>query len=81
MAYKVYSLLCKNNEHGEMDYMGEGNFKCSICGFEYHDDDYDEEDTGEGLSVFDAALIWRSHGRDEDYMFGYSEIELEEALH
>ena len=40
-----------------------------------HDDD-DSED----LSVYEAALIWSSNGRDEDYMFGYTEEELEEAL-
>ena len=78
-AYKVYSFLCRNNKHGEMDYIGEGNFKCPVCGFPYHDDDYDE-DSGEMLSVYDAALIWQSHGKDEDYMFGYTEDELEEAL-
>ncbi len=35
---------------------------------------------GESLSVYDAAEIWVSHGKDEDYMFGYSEDELENAL-
>ena len=40
------------------------------------DDDYD----GESLSVDDAALIWASNGKDEDYMFGYTEDELEAAL-
>lgn len=34
----------------------------------------------ESLSVYDAALIWMSHGKDEDYTFGYSESELEDAL-
>ena len=34
--------------------------------------DEDEEET-ERLSVSDAAMIWRSNGEDEDYMFGYSE--------
>ena len=33
----------------------------------------------EAISVSDAALIWRSHGKDEDYMFGYTEEELENA--
>lgn len=33
-----------------------------------------------GYDVYDAALAWLSHGKDEDYMFGYSEEELEEAL-
>ncbi len=40
------------------------------------DDDTDEE----SISVYDAALIWRSHGCDEDYTFGYTEEDLEDAL-
>ena len=44
----------------------------------YDDDDMDEED--ESLSVYDAALIWMSNGKDEDYTFGYTEEELEKAL-
>lgn len=36
-------------------------------------------DSGETLSVWDAADIWLSKGRDEDYMFGYSEDELRSA--
>lgn len=43
------------------------------------DDDY-EEDEGERISVWDAADIWVSNGKDEDYMFGYTEEELEDAL-
>lgn len=39
-----------------------------------------EGDSSSSLSVYDAALIWASHGKDEDYMFGYSESELESAL-
>lgn len=41
-------------------------------------DDNEYED--EYLSVYDAALIWLSNGKDEDYTFGYSEEELEDAL-
>lgn len=37
--------------------------------------EYDDE-----MSVYDAALIWASHGKDDDYTFGYSEEELENAL-
>lgn len=29
------------------------------------------------MSVYDAAQIWLSNGKDEDYTFGYSEEELE----
>jgi len=43
-------------------------------------DDEEDDDDHEGYSVYDAALAWLSHGRDEDYMFGYSEDELESAL-
>lgn len=39
-----------------------------------------DEDDSERLSVYDAALIWMSNGKDEDYTFGYTEEELEEAL-
>ena len=39
-----------------------------------------EDDDDETLSVWDAAEIWASHGKDEDYTFGYTEEELEDAL-
>lgn len=29
---------------------------------------------------YDATQIWLSNGKDEDYTFGYSEEELENAL-
>lgn len=50
-------------------------YVCHYCSGE--DDDYDNE----YISVHDAALIWASNGKDEDYMFGYSEEELEDALY
>lgn len=40
----------------------------------------DADNLGESLDVYDAALIWLSNGKDEDYMFGYTEEELEYAL-
>lgn len=46
-----------------------------------HEEPIDEDDSDdEPLSVYDAALIWMSNGKDEDYMFGYTEEELEAAL-
>lgn len=48
--------------------------------YEYGDEDEDEDEYGERISVYDAALIWLSHGLDEDYTFGYTEEELEDAL-
>ncbi len=38
------------------------------------------DDDEQGLNVYDAALIWASNGKDEDYMFGYTEEKLEDAL-
>ncbi len=46
--------------------------------YDSYDDDDDEED--ESISVWEAAQIWASNGKDEDYMFGYTEEELEDAL-
>ena len=54
--------------------VGSDEYVCDWC------DDADDEDDGEGLSVWDAADIWASNGKDEDYMFGYSYDELENAL-
>lgn len=42
-------------------------------------EDICEED--ESISVYDAADIWFSNGKDEDYMFGYTEEELEDAYY
>lgn len=41
---------------------------------------FEESDDSEVISVWDAADIWISNGKDEDYTFGYSEEELENAL-
>ena len=48
---------------------------------EYIDDDEDDDEhDSETLDVYDAALIWQSNEMDEDYMFGYTEEELRNAL-
>lgn len=47
---------------------------------EYMDYDEDKFDDSEAISVDEAALIWASNGKDEDYTYGYSEDELEQAL-
>ena len=47
---------------------------------EYTEYDEDGFDDSEAISVDEAALIWASNGKDEDYTFGYSEYELEKAL-
>lgn len=52
---------------------------CEICRYGLEDDNEDG-DNSETLSVYDAADIWASNGKDEDYMFGYTKEELERAL-
>lgn len=47
---------------------------------EPHFENYDVDEDDDYISVYDAALIWASSGKDEDYTFGYSEEELENAL-
>ena len=49
------------------------SYTCEWCDLEYDDED-------ENISVYEAAEIWLSNGKDEDYMFGYSKEELEDAL-
>lgn len=54
---------------------------CENCRYGLDDDQEDEdEDDSDTLSVYDAAQIWASNGKDEDYTFGYTEEELEDAL-
>lgn len=43
-------------------------------------DEEDDLNENERLNVEDAALIWMSNRKDEDYIFGYTEDELESAL-
>lgn len=81
-----------DNCYSAMEVVNEGfnrnRVYCPQCGTEWYVDDDDEYinddneiDNGkEGLSVYEAALIWASNGKDEDYMFGYTEDELEDAL-
>ncbi len=71
-------------------------WECTNCGWEniissesiyeseeeFRNSNYEFSDDGddESLGVYDAALIWLSNGMDEDYMFGYTEDELRNAL-
>lgn len=61
-----------------------GTWLCIECGYNNDVSEanirYDDYNNNENLSVGDAALIWLSNGKDEDYMFGYSEEELRDAL-
>lgn len=89
------SLFKRRDDGNGFDYYGETYSDVAYLGV-FRDDqmpqtdsdcaqaliDLDEADEydGEVLSVYDAALIWVSNGKDEDYMFGYTEEELENAL-
>lgn len=32
------------------------------------------------MTIFDAAELWANHGKDNDFLFGYSEEELKRVL-
>lgn len=53
---------------------------CGNCHAGLEDVDNDDDDDSEHIDVQTAAQIWASNGKDEDYTFGYSEEELEDAL-
>lgn len=74
------SYGCGNGCGVDMNYIGNGNWKCPTCGRVIPFGEPDEDDEDESISVYDAAEIWASNGKDEDYMFGFTEDELENAL-
>ena len=66
---------CGHRMKRKRDSFGDWDGETYIC-------EYCAEE-GEGcdsISVYDAALIWASNGKESDYTCGYSEDELEEAL-
>ena len=79
MAYDIWRFQCENGNHGDMDYVGDGDYVCPVCGETYHDDSFDD-DNEESIDVYDAADIWAANGKDEDDTLGYSVEELESAL-
>ena len=56
--------------------------RCTIGADHFHDGTVPVDDVSDSsdLSVWEAADIWASKGKDEDYMFGYTDDELERAL-
>lgn len=66
---------CGNEMHRRYSYSA---WWCDSC-HEGPYTEYDDDDQDETLSVYEAADIWMSNGKDEDYMFGYTWEELEEA--
>ncbi len=67
---------CGHRMRREKDIFGYWDGETYCCDYCASADDDDEQE----LDVYDAALIWASNGKDEDYMFGYTEEELENAL-
>lgn len=65
-----------------MTKVGEDLYFCQYCHDHGLDSDYvdDDDEDDEAIDAEDAALIWLSHGCDEDYTFGYSEDELKNSL-
>lgn len=63
----------------DMEYIGDGDWKCPSCGVIAFGEPDEDDDDGEALSVWDAADIYLSYGCDEDYRFGYTHEELMKA--
>uniref|UniRef100_UPI004055C880 hypothetical protein n=1 Tax=Agathobacter sp. TaxID=2021311 RepID=UPI004055C880 len=76
----VETCKCPEGCGVDLVYEGDRQWVCPICNSVFDLEDVDVDDTDECLCVEDAALIWASHGKDEDYTYGYTEEELEEAL-
>lgn len=42
--YKRCYPVCPYSEHGPLEYLGGGDYKCSVCGMELHDYTFDGEE-------------------------------------
>ena len=78
--YEKLDIMCYDKSHGRLKYRGNGDYICPVCGSLWHDEKYDNENRDEYYCVRDAAIIWDSLGKDENFMFGYSEEDLLLAL-
>lgn len=67
---------CGHRMRRYRDAFGYWDGETYICDYCSGNDATDDE----SLSVYEAAEIWLSNGKDEDYTFGYTEEELENAL-
>lgn len=69
--------VCGRRLHRALDSWGDWDgesYTCEYCARN------DNQSDSESMSVYDAAQVWLSNGKNEDYTFGYSEEELENAL-
>lgn len=69
--------VCGRKLRRERDILGDWDGETYVCD---HCAGIEDESDDEAISVYDAAQIWLSNGKDEDYTFGFSEEELENAL-
>ena len=45
MEYKRCYPVCLYTEHGVLEYLGNGDYKCSVCGVELHDYTFNGEES------------------------------------
>jgi len=78
----MVSYGCNKRCGVDMEYIGDGDWKCPKCGsvIAFGEPDEEDDDNGESINVWDAADIYASQGFDEDYQFGYTHEELMKAL-
>ncbi len=86
---ECYKLMTMWNDDGISldDCWDRFDICCADCAIEKlseedsdYEDEYEEDEDDEEIDVYTAAENWLASGRDEDYMFGYTEEELENAL-
>lgn len=75
----MVSYGCGNRCGVDMEYIGDGDWKCPSCGRVIAFGEPVENDDGELISIWEAADIYFSNGCDEDYQFGYTHEELANA--
>lgn len=69
--------VCGRRLRRVYDFMGHWDGETYHCDYCSSGDDYDDDDE---LSIYDAADIWASSGKDEDDSFGFTDSELNDAL-
>ncbi len=72
---------CGRKLHRWKDQNGEWDGETYVCYYCSGEDEECSDEDVERISVCEASRIWASKGKDEDYMFGYTEEELEEAIY
>ncbi len=83
----MFSYFRRRDEWEEYNEQNQSSPTCSHCGCVMHKKQSDKtwycpacKDANQTMKVSDAASIWLASGKDSEYMYGFSEEELEAEL-